>query len=311
MGAEMLEAVVFIFSIILLVKSSDVLADSAAKTAKIFGVSDFVIGVTIIAIGTSLPELASGIYASYINEGDILIGDVLGSNITNIALVLGLTCLVEPLTVKHTEIYSGWLHLMILTFASAVLLAGSGLARIGGAVFLLAYVLYLRKVIREYQTVGVEPVPRNSLIKNAIGLCLGLVGVLLGAKLLVDSILSFAQVFGIPEYTISLLLMALGTSLPEVFTATAAARKGYSTMALGNIIGSNIANILLVMGTAALVRPVHMDTKQMLPAVIMMLLLSVFLVRFKRSQYTISRREAFVFVAAYVVFVWSNVAVLR
>lgn len=306
----MLEAVVFIFSIVLLVKGSDVLADSAAKTAKIFGVSDFVIGVTIIAIGTSLPELASGIYASYIYEGDIVIGDVLGSNITNIALVLGLTCLVKPLTVKHTEIYSGWLHLMILTFASAVLLAGSGLARIGGAVFLLVYVLYLRKVIREYQTVGMEPVPRNSLIKNAVRLCLGLVGVLLGAKLLVGSILSFARIFDIPEYTVSLLLMALGTSLPEVFTATAAARKGYSTMALGNIIGSNIANILLVMGTAALVRPLHMDVKQMVPAVIIMLLFSVFLVRFKRSQYTIDRKEGFVFVVLYLVFVWLSLAVL-
>jgi cation:H+ antiporter len=306
----MLEAVVFIFSIVLLVKGSDVLADSAAKTAKIFGVSDFVIGVTIIAIGTSLPELASGIYASYIYEGDIVIGDVLGSNITNIALVLGLTCLVKPLTVKHTEIYSGWLHLMILTFASAVLLAGSGLARIGGAIFLLVYVLYLRKVIREYQTVGMKPVPRNSLIKNAVRLCLGLVGVLIGAKLLVGSILSFARIFDIPEYTISLLLMALGTSLPEVFTATAAAKKGYSTMALGNIIGSNIANILLVMGTAALVRPLHMDVKQMVPAVITMMLFSVFLVRFKRSQYTIDRKEGFVFVVLYLVFVWLSLAVL-
>jgi len=305
------ELLIFVLSILLLVKGSDMLTDSAARTAKMFGISDFVIGVTIIALGTSLPELASDAYASYLNKGDIVIGDILGSNITNIALVLGLACMVKPLTVKHTEIYSGWVHLFVLTLASVVLLTGNGLSRIGGLAFVIFYILYLRKVIREYQTVGVESVQRNSLIKNAAGLAAGLAGILLGAKFLVGSIISFAHMFGIPEYTISLVLMAFGTSLPEISTSIAAARKGYSTMALGNIIGSNIANILWVMGIAALVRPVQVEAWQMLPAIIMMLLLSILLIRFKKSQYTIDRKEGFLFVAAYVVFVWLSVAVLR
>jgi len=305
------ELLIFALSILLLVKGSDMLTDSAARTAKMFGISDFVIGVTIIALGTSLPELASDAYASYLNKGDIVIGDILGSNITNIALVLGLACMIKPLTVKHTEIYSGWVHLFVLTLASVVLLTGNGLSRIGGLAFVIFYILYLREVIREYQTVGVEPVQRNSLIKNAAGLAAGLAGILLGAKFLVGSIISFAHMFGIPEYTISLVLMAFGTSLPEISTSVSAARKGYSTMALGNIIGSNIANILWVMGVSALVRPIQVEAWQMLPAVIMMLLLSVLLIRFKRSQYTIDRREGFVFVSAYAVFVWLSVAVLR
>ncbi|NOR46443.1 MAG: sodium:calcium antiporter, partial [Methanosarcinaceae archaeon] len=128
--------------------------------------------------------------------------------------------------------------------------------------------------------------------------------------LLVGTIISFAQTFGVPEYTISLVLMAVGTSLPELSTAIVAAKKGYSTMALGNIIGSNVANILWVLGMSAIVRPIHINSLQILPAIVMMLLLSVILIRFKKSQYIIDRKEGMFFVAAYVVFVLINVAAL-
>ena len=306
----MIDAATFIISILLLVKSSDILIDSASRLAKLFGVSDFVIGVTVVALGTSLPELASDTYASYIYKGDIVIGDVIGSNITNIALVLGVICIIKPLVVKHTEIYSGWVHLFILTAASLILLLGNGLGRITGLIFVLAYVAYLHKVVKEYETLGIEPVPRNSVIKSIIKLTIGLTGVLIGAHLLVGTIISFAEAFGVPEYTISLVLMAVGTSLPELSTAIVAAKKGYSTMALGNIIGSNVANILWVLGMSAIVRPIHINSLQVLPAVIMMLLLSVILIRFKKSQYTIDRKEGIFFVAAYLVFVWINVAAL-
>ncbi len=309
-GIKLIDAGIFIISILLLVKGSDMLIDSASRLAKLFGVSDFIIGVTVVALGTSLPELASDTYASYIYKGDIVIGDIIGSNITNIALVLGIICIIKPLVVKHTEIYSGWVHLFILTAASFILLLGNGLGRIGGLLFVLAYIAYLRKVVKEYQTVGVEPVPRNSVFKSIIELAIGLTGVLIGAHLLVGTIISFAQTFGVPEYTISLVLMAVGTSLPELSTAIVAARKGYSTLALGNIIGSNVANILWVLGMSAIVRPIHINSLQILPAIVIMLLLSVILIRFKKSQYTIDRKEGMFFVAAYVVFVLINVATL-
>ena len=306
----MIDVAIFIISILLLLKGSDMLIDSASRLAKLFGVSDFIIGVTVVALGTSLPELVSDTYASYIYKGDIVIGDIIGSNITNIALVLGVICIIKPLVVKHVEIYSGWVHLFILTAASSILLIGSGLGRIAGLVFVLAYIAYLRKVVKEYQTVGVEPVPRNSVINSIIKLAIGLTGVLIGAHLLVGTIISFAQTFGIPEYTISLVLMAVGTSLPELSTAIVAAKKGYSTMALGNIIGSNVANILWVLGMSAIVRPIHINSLQILPAIVMMLLLSIILIHFKKSQYTIDRKEGMFFVAAYVVFVLINVATL-
>lgn len=300
----------FFVSILLLVKGSDILTDSAARTAKIFGVSDFVIGVTIIALGTSLPEFASGVYASYLDRGEIVIGDILGANIINIGLVLGLTCLIKPLPIKHTEIYSGWIHLFILTMASIVLITGNGISRIVGLIFSVAYLLYLWKVIREYRTLGVEPVTRGPLVNNILGLLLGLSLILLGAKLLVNSILLLAQILGISAFTISLLLMPIGTSMPELTTTIITARKGYSTMAFGNIIGSNIANILWVLGIASIVRPIHAHLQQILPAIIMMLLLAALLIRFKLSKYTIERGEGLIFVIVYAVFVGMNIAYL-
>lgn len=307
---KLIEIVLFVASILLLVKGSDILINCAARTAKIFGISDFVIGVTIIALGTSLPEFASGVYASYLDRGEIVLGDTLGANIINIGLVLGLTCLIKPLPIKHTEIYSGWIHLFILTMASIVLIAGNGLSRIVGLVFSVAYLLYLRKVIREYRTLGVERVTRGPLVNNILGLLLGLSLILIGAKLLVSSIISLAQILEISAFTISLLLMPIGTSMPELTTTIITARKGYSTMALGNIIGSNIANILWVLGVASVVRPIHADTQQILPAIIIMLLMALFIIRFKRTYYTIERREGIIFLTAYAVFILLNVAVL-
>ena len=275
-----------------------------------FGISDFVIGVTIIALGTSLPEFASGVYASYLDKGEIVLGDVLGANIINIGLVLGLTCMIKPLPIRHTEIYSGWIHLFILSMASIVLIVGNGLSRILGLVFAVAYLLYLWKVIRDYQTLGVKPVTRGPLVNNILGLTLGLSLILIGAKLLVSSIILFAQILGISAFTISLLLMPIGTSMPELTTTIITARKGYSTMALGNIIGSNIANILWVLGVASIVRPIHTHLQQMLPAIVTMLLLAVLLITFKRSKYMIERKEGLFFLMVYVAFVGLNIAYL-
>ncbi|MBN2487764.1 MAG: calcium/sodium antiporter [Methanosarcinaceae archaeon] len=306
----MIEAVMFVASILLLVKGSDILSDCAARTAKMFGISDFVIGVTIIALGTSLPEFASGVYASYLDRGEIVLGDILGANIINVGLVLGLTCMIKPLPIRHTEIYSGWIHLFILSMASIVLIVVNGLSRILGLVFAVAYLLYLWKVIREYRTLGVEPVTRGPLVNNILGLILGLSLILIGAKLLVSSIILFAQILGISAFTISLLLMPIGTSMPELTTTIITARKGYSTMALGNIIGSNIANILWVLGVASIVRPIHTHLQQMLPAIIVMLLLAVLLITFKRSKYMIERKEGLFFLMVYVAFVGLNIAYL-
>ena len=298
----------FLISIPIIIKSSDIFTEGASKLAKMLGVSDFIIGITIVALGTSLPEFASDTYASYIDHGQIAFGDIIGSNITNIALILGLTCIIKPLVIKHTEIYSGWIHLLILTLASVFLLVSGGIGRIGGVAFIIAYVFYLRNSINRYRELGVETINRNDIKKNIFEVILGLAGILIGARFLVNSIIGLSTAFGVSEYLIALVLRAVGTSLPELFVSVSAARKGYMTMALGNIIGSNVANILWVLGAAAIIRPIRIDPELIIVQLIFMILLSVLLIVFKRSGYVIDRREGAVFLVIYVVFVLVSIA---
>lgn len=303
-----LDLILFLISIPIIIKSSDIFTEGASKLAKMLGVSDFIIGITVVALGTSLPELASDTYASYIDHGQIAIGDIIGSNITNIALILGLTCVIRPLVIKHTEIYSGRIHLLILTLASVFLLASGGIGRISGAVFIIAYILYLRNSIEKYREVGVETIRKNDLKKNIFEVLIGLTGILIGANLLVNSIIGMSTTFGVSEYLIALVLMAIGTSLPELFVSVSAARKGYMTMALGNIIGSNVANILWVLGVSAVIRPISIAPELILIQLLFMLLLSVLLIIFKISGYVIDRREGAIFLGVYVVFVLVSIA---
>ncbi|MCZ7361971.1 MAG: calcium/sodium antiporter [Candidatus Methanoperedens sp.] len=298
----------FLISIPIIIKSSDIFTEGASKLAKMLGVSDFIIGITIVALGTSLPEFASDTYASYIDHGQIAFGDIIGSNITNIALILGLTCIIKPLVIKHTEIYSGWIHLLILTLASVFLLVSGGIGRIGGVAFIIAYVFYLRNSINRYRELGVETIKMNDVRKNISEVIIGLAGILIGANFLVNSIIGLSTAFGVSEYLIALVLMAVGTSLPELFVSVSAARKGYMTMALGNIIGSNVANILWVLGAAAIIRPIRIDPELIIVQLIFMILLSVLLIVFKRSGYVIDRREGAVFLVIYVVFVLVSIA---
>lgn len=303
-----LNIIFFLISLPIIIKSSDIFTEGASKLAKMFGVSDFIIGITIVALGTSLPELASDSYASYIDHGQIAMGDIIGSNITNIALILGITCIIKPLVIKHTEIYSGWIHLLILTIASAFILVSGGIGRIGGVLFIFAYILYLKNSIEKYRELGVETVEKNDLNKNIFEALIGLTGILIGAYLIVNSIIGLSVAFGISEYLIALVLMAVGTSLPELFVSVTAARKGYMTMALGNIIGSNVANILWVLGVSALIRPIIIAPGLIFIQLLFMLLLSVLLIIFKKSGYVIDRREGVVFLGIYVVFVLVSVA---
>ncbi|MCZ7397122.1 MAG: calcium/sodium antiporter [Candidatus Methanoperedens sp.] len=298
----------FLISIPIIIKSSDIFTEGASKLAKMLGVSDFIIGITIVALGTSLPEFASDTYASYIDHGQIAFGDIIGSNITNIALILGLTCIIKPLVIKHTEIYSGWIHLLILTLASVFLLVSGGIGRIGGVAFIIAYVFYLRNSINRYRELGVETIKMNDVRKNISEVIIGLAGILIGANFLVNSIIGLSTAFGVSEYLIALVLMAVGTSLPELFVSVSAARKGYMTMALGNIIGSKVANILWVLGAAAIIRPIRIDPELIIVQLIFMILLSVLLIVFKRSGYVIDRREGAVFLVIYVVFVLVSIA---
>jgi len=160
-----------------------------------------------------------------------------------------------------------------------------------------------RESIIVYREIGIETIERNGFIKNLLEGLAGLAGIVIGARILVGSIIGLSSALGVSEYLIALLLMSIGTSLPELFVSISAARKGYMTMALGNIIGSNVANMLWVFGVAAVIRPVSIAPEVIIVHVAFMLLLSVLLLVFKTSGYVIDRREGAVFLVVYAAFI--------
>lgn len=303
MPSELLFPYIYFFiSIPIILKSSGFFIEGSSKLAKMLGVSDFIIGITVVALGTSLPELVSDTYASYLDHGQIAVGDIIGSNITNIALILGMTCVIKPLVIKHTEIYSGWVHFIILAFASGFMLAAGGIGQIDGLIFIIIYIIYLKYTVSTYKELGVESTGKDGFLRNILELLIGLAGILIGARILINSIISLSIAYGVAEYIVALLLMSIGTSAPELFVSISAARKGYMTMALGNIIGSNVANILWVLGATAIVRPIRIAPEVIFVQIIFMLILSVLLIIFKKSGYILDRREGAIFLGIYVIF---------
>jgi len=304
----MIEAIstffVFIFSLSLLIFFSNWFTEGSAKVARRIGVSKFIIGVIIIGFGTSLPELATSVHASIIGSSGIAVGNVVGSNIANIALVLGLTCFIRPIIIrKDIELKEGMISLLLILFASFFVLYNRDVVRIEGFIFLSLFILYIRYALKNPAN-NKAPQYEDKIWKPALQVIGGLTGVLLGSFFLVRSAITLANFIGVPESIIGLTMVAIGTSVPELVVAIAAARKGYATMVLGNIIGSNIMNMLLVLGTASIVMPLTVDTKIATMALPLMLFLVLLLVVFMKTKREIGRWQGFILLSLYTLFFW-------
>ncbi|MQA89013.1 MAG: calcium/sodium antiporter [Gemmatimonas sp.] len=242
------------------------LVDGAARIAARLGVSKLLLGLTLVSFGTSAPELLVGVVASYQGNGSLAIGNVLGSNIANIALILGVTALISGITVRR-EIVVRDIPIMI-GFAILVPVFGvsGSISGVAGAILLLLFVTYLgflavdarrqsldpERVIEEHQIDG----PQHSLGRDLLLAVLGLVVLATGAELLVNSAVAIAVTFDISEVVIGLTLVALGTSLPELAASISAARRSEGEIVIGNVVGSNIFNVALILGVSAIVRPI-------------------------------------------------------
>jgi len=245
------------------VKGADWLVEGAASLGRRFGVSDLAIGLTVVAFGTSAPELAVNVLSSIQGAGGIVLGNILGSNIMNTALVLGVAGLVAPLAVKASLLRKE-IPLSIIGGAAVYVLAVPEdgvlvLGRLAGLILLAGFGLFLGAVRRAAKDVDVEGELdgiRDRTVGAAWGLTLlGCAALVLGGKLIVTSAVSMAEALGVSQALIGLTLVAVGTSIPELATSVAAAMKGKSDIAVGNVVGSNIYNIFLVLGVSALVRP--------------------------------------------------------
>ncbi|MGW8123065.1 calcium/sodium antiporter [Roseivirga echinicomitans] len=258
-----------ILGLILLITGANGLVDGASALAKKFKVSDLAIGLTIVAFGTSAPELVVSVFASYQNHQDIVFGNVIGSNNFNLFIILGITGLITPIVVQSSTI---WKEIPISFFAIVLTYVlthqflvndQNTLTRVDGLLLLSLFVLFLYYVYKQLKTdpSAVETKAANySNLKTYSYVIFGLAGLVIGGRLLVTSAVDMATTFGMSEKLIGLTIVAIGTSLPELATSVIAALKKNSDIAMGNIIGSNIFNLFFILATSAVIRPIAYDT---------------------------------------------------
>jgi cation:H+ antiporter len=316
----------------LLIAGGDLLVRGAVAVASRFGVSPLVIGLTLVGFGTSTPELVTSIQASLAGAPGIALGNIVGSNIVNILFILGLSAVLAPIAVQSGALKRDGITLVGVTLAFVVLAAFVPFGRLFGALCVAGLVAYLVVAFRQESGAGaadehgaaydkaeaaqgVDPALRPGAdvrpgwIRPMLTAVLGLVLVVVGGKLLVDGAVGLARSYGISETVIGLTIVAVGTSAPELVTSVMAAIRRQADVAFGNVIGSNIYNILGIGGLTALVAPTEVPAEIILFDNPVMLAVTVLTVIFAWTGLRIGRREGGILIAGYVVYLavlWPN-----
>lgn len=313
--------VLLVLGFIMLIKGADFFVEGASGVAGKFGIPQLIIGLTIVAMGTSAPEAAVSITAAIKGNADITIGNIVGSNILNILIILGISAIVVPLAVSGSTIFCEIPFMILITF----LLLAQGLGGTVGfwegivltALFLLylGYLFYMAGFFRKKGALPEEKYPAETGLRQkqpavkkesrlwrlTAGTLGGLALIIAGSQISVDAASRLARYFGMSERFIGLTIVALGTSLPELFTSVSAARKGNADIAVGNIIGSNIFNILFVVGVSALITPVSFS-KEFYPDTIIAAAAGFLLLAFCMRKRKLGRAGGIVLLAGYAVY---------
>lgn len=312
----MIVYLLFLMGFVLLIKGADFLVDGASAIARKFNVSDLVIGLTVVAFGTSTPELFVNIVASAQGNTDIAIGNVLGSTISNVFLILGVSAIIYPLSVSKgtvwKEIPFSLLAVIVMgLMANDHLVDGSEfslLTRIDGMVLLAFFIIFLYysfSIASEIE--GMHTLVSDKtrgLAKSLLLVIAGLVGLTLGGKWIVDGGVTIATNFGMSESLVGLTIVALGTSLPELATSAMAAYKKNVEIAVGNVVGSNIFNVFLVLGISASIKPLPFHTRNNRDiGVVILASLLLFLFMFTGKKRSLDRWEGAVFIVLYIAYI--------
>lgn len=282
----LLNVILIIIGFILLIKGADFLVDGSSGIAKKFHIPEIIIGLTIVSIGTSMPELFVSVTSAIEGYGDISLGNVIGSNLCNLLLILGLSAVINPIKFrKETKFIDIPMCLVITVLFMILCNIGQGISRIDALILLvlfigfIGYTIYMGKKGTEEQTEQDANQKERKTITNIIYILLGIVALKIGGDFVVNNAEAIAKMFNISEKIISLTIIAIGTSLPELVTSVTAATKGESDIAVGNIIGSNIFNILLIIGASGLINPISFNVSynlQMAILIISTLVLGIF-----------------------------------
>ncbi len=313
-----LTLILFIVGLVFIVKGAGMLVDGASAIAKRYGISALVIGLTIVSFGTSAPELSVNILASLKGSTDIAIGNILGSNIFNILFILGVCAVIYPLTVgKGTtwkEIPFALLAVVLIgVMASDYVIDGaafSGLTRIDGFVLMSFFAIFLyytfgiSKVEKSPESEALEEPVSMTLTRATLFILVGLAGLVIGGKWVVDGAVAFAQYFGVSEAIIGLTVVAIGTSLPELATSVVAVMKREIDIAVGNIIGSNIFNVFWILGISAMINPLPFSPGLMGDVFVAIFAAAIlFAFMFIGKRRTLERWQGVIFIILYVAYV--------
>ncbi len=301
-----------IIGFVVLIKGADIFVDGASGIATNFKVSKMLIGLTIVSFGTSAPEFAVSVKSIISHNGDIVLGNVIGSNILNILLILGVSALIHSLNVKNATVKKELPITLLITTLFAVLLSDSlfdknvvnAFTRSDGIVlvlFFLVFIYYLIKMSRNKveEDNEIKDIP---LIRAILYTIIGIVGIVFGSNFVVESATNIAQILGVSARMISLTIIALGTSLPELVTSATATKKGEYDIAIGNVVGSNIFNIGMVIGIPVSVFGGIGKISFSYIDLIVMIVAAVLLFMFSFKDYKITKKEGIIFLLVFAIY---------
>jgi cation:H+ antiporter len=294
--------------LILLYYGGDFLVTGSLHLSRALKISPFIIGATVIGFGTSTPELAVSVMASLQGFGDLALGNIIGSNIANIGLVLGITALIVPLTIEKQRFIEESPPLIISSLIIVVFSWNNYLGMIEGFIMIGLLVVYLWRALRTKENIDhlIEtPLDENHLFSNYTGtkfqvfwVILGIAMLIIGANWIVNGSTGIARELGISEWFIGVSIVALGTSLPELTSSLIAAKRGHGEMAIGNVFGSNIFNILMVIGTSSLIKPLSIR-EEIYTDLIYATTLTCLLILLIRMGYVINKRDGLILSVCY------------
>lgn len=314
-----LQILILIAGLLLILLGANYLVDGSSSIAKKFGLSEFIIGLTIVGIGTSTPEMVVSFLSSFQGKADMAIGNIVGSNIFNTMLILGVTAIIAPLTITKSNLRKD-IPLNIIVTVLLILLGmnftifGIGqneLSRLDGAILLGVFAWYLWSSFKSDEADNDEE-SQIKVYSGFISVVLiigGLAGLIVGGRLFVNAATELAKAFGVSDKFIAITVMAAGTSMPELATCVVAALKGRGQLALGNILGSNISNILLILGGAALINPLSfsgMSTVDLGAVLICALFILISAYTFKKRQ--LDRFEGTILIIMEAGYMWYLIA---
>lgn len=298
-----------LLGIIMLYWGGETLVDNSIRLARSFKVSHLVIGLTVVAFATSCPELAATITAALRESPDIAVGNVFGSNIANLGLILGISALILPLHPSRRLIRRDAVFMVLVTVLAFPLMVGGLLNRLEGFALVVLLGIFLYNLLRDPEANEQEVVPADELDKPQRSVWLSLLGVSLGvgllvggAQALVAGATDIALALGVSERVIGLTLVALGTSLPELAASVAATRKGEGALVLGNVVGSNIFNLLMILGLTSILYPINVTPAAMQLDFWVMLGISILVLIFLATKRRLVRIEGAILLLVYLVY---------